>query len=67
MTQADPDHWEKFLTVAAINTLDASCWTLWRARLFGMRVVSTTDSGRVVSGRFWKGKFYITGYKRGDS
>jgi hypothetical protein len=54
-----PDMGQPF-PVAAINTLQATRWTFFKARLFGLRVEG--EGGRVV-GRLYRGKLYLTDYR----
>ena len=47
--------------IASINTLKASGWTLWAARLFGKKRVVDTPDGRVVT-HSWRGLRYLTDF-----
>lgn len=47
---------------AGIRTLDASRWTILKARLFGRRFTSA-DTGSQWIGYEYKGKFYLTDYR----
>jgi hypothetical protein len=42
-----------------MNTLIASRWTLFLARLFGVKRVTEDGSVRVTT-YYWRGKFYLT-------
>ena len=49
--------------LSAVNTLKASRWDLFRARIFGKRFVGLDrSSGQtcVVSGYHWRGKWHMT-------
>lgn len=48
---------------AGIRTLDASRWTLLVARLFGRRFTGE-DMGHQLIGYEWRGKFYLTDYRK---
>ncbi|ARQ01870.1 hypothetical protein [Pseudorhodoplanes sinuspersici] len=46
---------------AGINTLDASRWTVWMAKLFGRRFTGE-DMNKTIVGYEWRGKLYLTDY-----
>ena len=48
---------------AAVASLDASRWTLWKARLFGERIEGEDLGNRVVGYR-WRGRLYLTDFKK---
>lgn len=47
---------------AAIRTLDAPRWKVFLARWLGRRFTGE-DSGHVIVGHEWRGKFYLTDYR----
>ena len=55
------DVWDYSYFKAAVNTIRASRWELFKARWLGERLEATEDSHRVIGCRY-KGKFYLTDY-----
>lgn len=54
---------------AACNTIKASRWTLFMARLFGQKVVAIDDWGgkrTLVTGYRWRGVLYMTDMRHYD-
>lgn len=47
---------------AAIRTLDASRWIVFKARWFGRRFTGE-DMGHIIVGYEWRGKLYLTDYQ----
>lgn len=47
---------------AAFNTITASWWEIWLARIFGTRQVGVDPCGRVTAYR-WRGKHYIIDFE----
>jgi len=48
---------------AACNTLKASRWEIFKAKLFGSKVCAFDDAGglrTIVTGYRWRGKLYMT-------
>lgn len=45
------------------NTIFASRWTIWMAKLFGTRFEGN-DSGTTVIGYYWRGCYYLTETRR---
>lgn len=58
----DMDVWDYAYFKAAVTTLQASRWQIWKARLLGERYEARED-GHVVVGYRYKGKFYMTDYR----
>jgi hypothetical protein len=59
-------HWSEFPTcwaAAAIRTLHASRWEVFKARLFGRRFTGE-DNGHTIVGHEYGGKFYLTDYRK---
>ena len=56
------DIWGPMFFGSAINTLKASRWQIWKARLFGQRHEGT-DGAHTAIGYYYRGKFYLWDYR----
>ncbi len=54
-----PNAFDPIFPLAAVQTLKASRWTVWMARLFGEKIIGGDGTYRVV-GYHWRGKMYVT-------
>lgn len=56
------DIWGPMFFKSACNTLRATRWQLWKARLFGHRHEGS-DGAHVAVGYYYRGTFYLWDYR----
>lgn len=56
------DLWGPMFFKSACNTLKATRWQLWMARLFGQKHVGS-DGNHQAIGYYYRGRFYLWDYK----